>query len=114
LTDPYYFDFISFSQYQTINREIINDPPYVFVEKQPIPAKQDDDDGSLQQFADILVKRESSLKNNMLAAEHGRRVGASILDRFNEIYGETDIALPQWDFQKGDTLHAGTNEQAAS
>ena len=94
LTDPYYFDFISFAQYQTINREISKDPPLVFVEKQPIQT-QDEDANVPQKFADIVVRRDPSISNDMLAAEHGRRVGASIIDRFEQVYGDTPIALPR-------------------
>lgn len=89
LTDPYYFDFISFAQYQTIQREISNDPPSVFIEKQPV-----EDSNGIQQFSDIVVKRDPSIRNDMLPAEHARRVGASIIDRFDTIYQDTPLALP--------------------
>ncbi|GKY96109.1 hypothetical protein MPSEU_000571300 [Mayamaea pseudoterrestris] len=95
LTDPYYFDFISFAQYQTINREITKDPPSVFIEKQPIQTQGGDENG-LQQFSDELVKRNPVITNDLLASKHAQIVGASIIDRFEEVYGNTPISLPQW------------------
>ena len=91
LTDPYYFDFISFAQYETINREISRDPPFVFEEQQPI----NEGDDKPQKFVPVIIKRDPSLSNNMLGPEHGRMVGSFILDRLDEIFGQTDSAIPK-------------------
>jgi hypothetical protein len=90
LTDPYYFDFISFAQYETINREISQNPPFVFEEQQPV----DQGDDKPQKFVSVLIKRNPSLTNDMLGPEHSRLVGSAILDRLEEIFGGTGSALP--------------------
>ena len=87
LTDPYYFDFISFAQYETMNREISQNPPYVFEEQQPI----DQGDDKPQKFVPVVIKRKPSLTNEML----GRLVGSAILDRLEEIFGATGSAIPK-------------------
>ena len=92
LTDPYYFDFISFAQYATISREINQNPPSVFVERQPSPT--DDTDDSPTEFIDVVVKRNPTLTNDRLAPQHGRLVGGAILDKLIENVGSTDIAIP--------------------
>ena len=91
LTDPYYFDFISFAQYETINREISQNPPFVFEEQQPV----DQGDDKPQKFVSVLIKRNPSLTNDMLGPEHSRLVGSAILDRLEEIFGGTGSALPK-------------------
>lgn len=98
LSDPYYFDFISYAQYRTINREITNDPPMMFTEQQPITNNNNDadNDDQPQQFAGVLIRRDPALRNEQLAAEHNRRVGAAIIDRFQELYSNTPIALPKY------------------
>lgn len=85
LTDPYYFDFISFAQYLAINREITQDPPMVFTEKQPIDVGEDQP----QQFVDRVVRRDPSITNDRLASEHSLRVGATVLDRLDEIFRDS-------------------------
>jgi len=90
LTNPFYFDFISFAQYVAINREISRDPPYVFEEQQPVEVGE----GELQKFEAKVVKRDPSLSNDMLGPEHSRLVGAAILDRFDEALTNTPLALP--------------------
>lgn len=91
LTDPYYFDFISFAQYVTISREIAQDPPFVFEEKQPVEVGE----GQPQKFVSVVIKRDPSLKNEMLASEHDRLVGNAILDRLNENFDGTGSAIPK-------------------
>lgn len=91
LTDPYYFDFISFAQYETMNREISQNPPYVFEEQQPI----DQGDDKPQKFVPVVIKRKPSLTNEMLGPEHSRLVGSAILDRLEEIFGATGSAIPK-------------------
>eukprot|EP00980_Cylindrotheca_fusiformis_P020298 scaffold7340_cov128-Cylindrotheca_fusiformis.AAC.1 len=90
LSDPFYFDFISYAQYATINREITEDPPSVFEENQAI----DEGEGKPMNFVDVVVKRDPSLTNAMLGPEHSRIVGSVILDRLDEIFGQTDSAIP--------------------
>jgi hypothetical protein len=91
LTDPYYFDFISFAQYETINREITKNPPMVFEEQQPVDQGED----MPQKFVPVVVRRDPSMKNSMLGPEHTRKVGAIILDRLEEIFGGSDSAIPK-------------------
>mmetsp|Transcript_32661 Transcript_32661/g.68101 ORF Transcript_32661/g.68101 Transcript_32661/m.68101 type:complete len:342 (+) Transcript_32661:39-1064(+) len=92
LTDPYYFDFISFAQYTTISREITQDPPFVFVEKQPVEVPE----GEPQQFKDTVIRRDPSISNDKLASEHGKLVGTRILDRLNEVFDNTASAIPKY------------------
>ena len=74
LTDPYYFDFISFAQYKTINREVTQDPPFIFEEQQMIPEDENSDKNSDEsrnpngaaRFAPVVIKRDPKLTNKML------------------------------------------------
>lgn len=91
LTDPYYFDFISFVQYKTINREISVNPAFVFEEQQGIDQGED----RPQKFVSVIIKRDPSLTNKMLGPEHSRIVGCGILDRLEEIFGGTESAIPK-------------------
>jgi hypothetical protein len=91
LSDPYYFDFISFAQYVTINREITGNPPMVFEENQSIEVGE----GEPQQFATKVIRRDPAISNDRLPAEHSGRVGVAILDRFDDIFGGTASALPK-------------------
>jgi len=91
LTDPYYFDFIYFAQYKTINREIKLDPPIIFEEQKGI--EQDED--KPQKFVPVIIKRDPNLKNSMLGPEHNREVGELILNRFEDVFGGTDSAIPK-------------------
>ena len=91
LTDPYYFDFISFAQYKAINR-VIMDPAVVFEEQQPVEVGE----GEPQQFVSRVVKRDSSLANAALPSEHSKRVGQLILEWFDEIYACSKSGLPRF------------------
>ena len=93
LTDPFYFDFISFAQYMTINREIAVDPPMIFEEQQPVDQGEDQP----MKFVPVIVKRDPSITNDKLGVVHTNKVGSAILDKFDELYGNTDIALPKFD-----------------
>jgi hypothetical protein len=90
LTDPY-FDFISFAQYKTINREIKLDPSMIFEEQKGI--EQDED--RPQKFVPVIIKRDPNLKNSMLGPEHNREVGELIVNRLEEIFGGPDSAIPK-------------------
>jgi hypothetical protein len=90
LADPYYFDFISFAQYTTINREITMDPPMMFTEMLPVDVGENEQ----QIFDKRIIRRDPSITNDMLPSEVGRRVGATILNRFDEILGQTGASLP--------------------
>ena len=79
LADPNYFDFISFAQYATILREIVN-PPSVFEEQQPV----DVGEGEPQQFNSVVVKRNPSVLNNDLPRKFDEIVGNAILDKLIE------------------------------
>jgi len=92
LTDPYYFDFISFAQYLTINRILSSNPPAVFTEQQAIDVGPDEPNV----FEPRVIRRDPSLKINQLIADHRRRVGLSILNKLDEIFGGDAItALPK-------------------
>ena len=93
LTDPYYFDFISFAQYTTINREIFQDPPSVFVEQIPENVGPED----TQQFKSVVVKRDPAVTNNLLAPTHRRLVATAILDRFEQLFGNSKSAIPHFE-----------------
>mmetsp|Transcript_27698 Transcript_27698/g.56646 ORF Transcript_27698/g.56646 Transcript_27698/m.56646 type:complete len:367 (+) Transcript_27698:48-1148(+) len=90
LADPNYFDFISFAQYATISREIVN-PPAVFEEQQPVEVE----DGEPQQFVKVVVRRDPFLTNNVLSQKHSELVGNSILDKLNEKFGDTASSIPK-------------------
>lgn len=85
------FDFISFAQYAAISREISQDPPMVFSEKQPIEVPE----GEPQKFADVVIRRDPTITNDRLGAEHSKRVGTLILNRLNEIFDNTPSAIPK-------------------
>ena len=83
LTDPYYFDFISYAQYTTINREATVDPPLVFTEQQPVDMGPNEPN----KFVPVVIKRDPTiLPNDQLVPEHGRRVGRKVLDKLKEIF----------------------------
>jgi len=91
LTDPYYFDFISFAQYATISREINLDPLVVFEEQQPENVGEDEP----QKFVTKVIRRDQSLTNNLLAKEHSRLVGKAIIDKLEETFDGTPSAIPK-------------------
>jgi hypothetical protein len=96
LTDPYYFDFISFAQYRTINRELTQDPPFIFQEMQPAEQqkqKTESNDGKTN-FVPVIVRRDPRSTNDMLVPTHSSKVGSAILDRLEEIFGSTDSRIP--------------------
>lgn len=100
LADPSYFDFISFAQYATIGREIV-DPPVVFEEQQPVEEteeeiKANDAKGGVveQRFKTVVVRRDPSLRNVDLPAKHAELVGDVILDKLDAIFGGTASAIP--------------------
>lgn len=93
LTDPYYFDFISFAQYATIYRESSLDPAVVFEEQVPILVGEGTDDEK-QVFVKKIIKRDPSIGNAMLAKKHDEIVGNTILDKLEEQFGNTASAIP--------------------
>jgi len=92
LTDPYYFDFISFAQYKAINREITVDPAFVFEERQPVEVGE----GEPQKFVSRIIKRDPTLTNDLLPVEHSRKVGEQILARFDALFGGSKSGLPEY------------------
>ena len=98
LTDPYYFDFISFAQYKTINREVTQDPPYVF-EEQQIPPEGSSEPSMTPsgnaRFIPVVVKRDPKLTNKMLIPTHQAKVGSTILDKLEETFADTDSKIPR-------------------
>lgn len=91
LTDPYYLDFISFVQYLTINRVIANNPPMIFTEQQAINRGDDQPNN----FINTVVRRDPTITNDKLILEHDRRVGLAILQRLDETFQDTSLALPR-------------------
>lgn len=89
LADPNYFDFISFAQYATISREIVN-PPSVFEEQQPVEVGE----GQPQKFDAVVVRRDPTIRNSDLPRIHTEIVGNAILDKLIEKFGETASAIP--------------------
>jgi hypothetical protein len=51
-------------------------------------------EGQPQKFVSAVIKRDPSLKNDMLATEHSQLVGNAILDRLDETFGGTKSAIP--------------------
>lgn len=92
LSDPYYFDFISFAQYATIARDTSGNLPLVFEEQQPDGNKEGSD---IQKFSPKVIRRSLDLEDNsLLPLRHGDIVGTLILDQLNEIFGNTPSAIP--------------------
>ena len=110
LADPNYFDFISFSQYATISRDIIN-PPAVFEEQQPVEVGENE----LQKFNKVIVKRDPSLLNTDLPKKHTELVGNAILDKLIDKFGNTASAIPKIDESRSDanTLLAAIKQMVA-
>ena len=98
LTDPYYFDFISFAQYKTINREVTQDPPYVF-EEQQIPPEGSEipstNPNGTARFVPVVVQRDPKLTNAMLVPTHQAMVGATVLDKLEANFAETELKIPK-------------------
>ena len=95
LSDPYYFDFISFAQYATIYRDVTLDPPMVFEESQPVIVGEDN-----QEFITKVIRRDPAvLSNSMLPGRHEELVGSKILDELNDLFGETTSSIPPLDSQ---------------
>ncbi|KAL3923519.1 MAG: hypothetical protein SGILL_001609 [Bacillariaceae sp.] len=92
LTDPFYFDFISFAQYQTINRELTQDPPFVYQEMQP---DNQEGEGGTTSFVPVVVRRNPSLTNDLLVPTHSSRVGSAVLDKLEETFRDSDLRLPK-------------------
>ena len=95
------FDFISFAQYKAMNRDMTQNPAVVFEEQQPVESVVNEtaaqDAPPAQQFVKRVVRRDPSITNAMLPAEHGRRVGEAILDRLVETFAQTASALPLYE-----------------
>jgi hypothetical protein len=91
LTDPYYFDFISFAQYLTINRALSGNPPLIFQEQQPIDQGGDEP----MKFEPVVIRRDSQFPNAVLATEHDERVGSAIVEFLDNVFGDTDSRLPR-------------------
>ncbi|CAB9507444.1 expressed unknown protein [Seminavis robusta] len=98
MTDPNYFDFLSFAQYAAINREVSSDAPFVFTEQKPITNTISDvllpGGQRLQYGPTTIVKRDAALTNDKLSSEHSHRVASAILDHLDATYGGTKNALP--------------------
>lgn len=90
LTDPYYFDFISFAQYNAINREVMVSPRIFFEEQQPVDVGPSEP----QKFITKVVRRDPEISNDLLVPEHSRRVGFAIFHKLEETFRGTTSALP--------------------
>jgi len=87
LTDPYYFDFISFAQYATIDREM-KDPPIVFEEQVPTETEN-----GTQIFVPRVIRRDSSISNEQLLFEHDKRVGEAIVQKFEDTFDSSLLGI---------------------
>ena len=87
LTDPLYFDFISFAQYKVIN-EFLRAPKQAFEEL--VTAEGD---------TTVVIRNATSVENAKLADEHSRRVGDAALDfvlsKFSNLPPTTGVLAPQ-------------------
>lgn len=63
----------------------------MFEEQQPVEVGE----GQPQKFVSTVIKRDPSLKNDMLANEHDRLVGNAILERLTETFGDGASAIPK-------------------
>jgi hypothetical protein len=93
LTDPSYFDFISFAQFLTINRAL-SDPAFVFEGLKPVenPDNRTDDNMSTkQQFKPVIVRR--TISNDQLIPFFDESFGTTLLRYFDDVYGNTPSAL---------------------
>lgn len=106
LTDPYYFDFISFAQYKTINRELTKDPLMVFEEMQLAPeddkrmddsSSSNNNNGVAGRFIPVVVQRDPKMSNGLLVPTHSSKVGAVVLDRLIETFSDSDSRIPNLD-----------------
>mmetsp|Transcript_60996 Transcript_60996/g.149357 ORF Transcript_60996/g.149357 Transcript_60996/m.149357 type:complete len:373 (-) Transcript_60996:32-1150(-) len=97
LTDPYYFDFISYAQYRTIDRELTTDPLMVFEEMQQVDAERAARESIPGTFVPVVIKRDPALTDSMLVPTHSSRVGAAILDRLIENFDGTESKIPHMD-----------------
>ena len=90
LSDPLYFDFISFAQYETIN-DFLKRPRKLFEELV-----------SAEGETRVVARNASSVADDrLLATEHGRRVGDKVLDfvleRFAATsYTQVQVSRPAW------------------
>lgn len=95
LSDPSYFDYISFAQYTTIAR-CLSKPSKIITEEQPIlPGDADFDEGSnVTQFRRAVLPMRADLEGKDLFEAHSRAVGETILTFFEDTYGGTQGAIP--------------------
>jgi len=77
LGDPFYFDFISFAQYDTINFEL-EKPAAAFEELRTAEGETE------------VVLRSNDLKDSQLPDEHANRVGDAILDFIVDRFKDVD------------------------
>ena len=90
LTDPNYFDFISFAQYTTISRDVSGNPPMILEEQQPVTVGEDEP----QRFENVIIRRKDDIPNEDLPIVHSKLVGEAILDRLNTLFQGTASAIP--------------------
>ena len=84
LSDPLYFDFISFAQYETIN-DFLKRPRKLFEELV-----------SAEGETRVVARNASSVADDrLLATEHGRRVGDKVLDFVLERFAATSYTQVQ-------------------
>ncbi len=83
LSDPLYFDFISFAQYETIN-DFLKRPRKLFEELV-----------SAEGETRVVARNASVADDRLLATEHGRRVGDKVLDFVLERFASTSYTQVQ-------------------
>ncbi|GMH79395.1 hypothetical protein TL16_g12037 [Triparma laevis f. inornata] len=90
LTDPYYFDYISYAQYATINRAILK-PNLISIESQPV------ENSTTGEFIDVPISIRSDLRDDLSIIPKLFRleVGENILKWFDDRYNNTTASIPK-------------------
>ena len=95
LTDPSYFDYISFAQYTTIAR-CLSQPSRIIEESQPVlPGDADfDASSSTTQFRRVVLPMRADLSGEDLFEAHSVAVGDALLTFLEDTYGGTPGMIP--------------------
>lgn len=98
LTDPYYFDYMNFVQFSTINRAIA-DPDNDYEEMQPIMKEGGEPGEQTPEFKSVHVTR--TLPDDELVSTYDKRVGAAILSYLDDTFGRTPSGIPKFENRPG-------------
>lgn len=91
LTDPYYFDYFSFVQYETLNRAI-QQPESEYEEEETIIPPEDAPSSTVRQVVKHHVSR--TVADDQLVATHDQRVGKDVLDYLLDHNKGSPLAIP--------------------